>query len=364
MRWLRILLAAVALLAMSAAGFFATWQYMGRDRMRAQTPKPPLPYSSQQVVVVATDGARLAGTLTLPAGAGPHPAAVLFGVAGPNDRDLTYRGHKGFAVIADALARCGVAALRLDDRGVGSSAGFWLDAPYARLVSDALEAHASLKRDARIDGRRIGLAGLSEGGAVSLLAAAESSEVGFAVLMSPPGVRGDVALKEQFERMLAWSPVTPSMANGYRRSFERFISLVRAADSEQGERALASYLAGEGAALVPPYGFVPPTIAERVRLFSSPWYRSQLEYDPAAAMRAINVPVLVVSGTRDQVLPPAVHVPALKAGFQGKNVRFVSVEGANHLLMPSWTGLPLEYAQLETTVDPLVLKTMCEWIPR
>jgi hypothetical protein len=359
MRWLRRLLATVALFAVLAGGAFGAWQYMGRDRVRAQTPIPPLPYASEKVVVPASDGARLAGTLTVPAGAGPRPAVVLLGVAGPNDRDLTYRGHKGFAVIADWLARCGVAALRLDDRGVGGSTGNWLDAPYSQLVSDALEAHALLGRDARIDKQRIGLGGLSEGGAVALLGAAASPEVAFAVLMSPPGLRGDVALKEQFERMLAWSPVTSSMAAAYRTSFDKFLTLVRSADGESGRQALARYLAGEGAALVPSYGFVPPTIEGRVRLFSSPWYRSQLDYDPAAAMRTISAPVLVLSGTRDQVLPPAVHVPALKAGLAGKSVRFVSVEGANHLLMPSWTGLPLEYAQLETTVDPHVLRSLC-----
>jgi hypothetical protein len=364
MRWLRRLLAGLVVLAIFAGGAFGAWQYMGRDRVRAQTPKPPLPYASEEVVVPASDGVRLAGTLTVPAGAGPHPAVVLLGVAGPNDRDLTYRGHKGFAVIADALARCGVATLRLDDRGVGGSSGNWLDASYSRLVADALEAHAQLGRDARIDGQRIGLGGLSEGGALALLGAAAAPEVAFAVLMSPPGLRGDLALKEQFERMLAWSPVTSSMAAAYRASFDRFLKLARGADSAPGRQALADYLAGEGAALVPSYGFVPPTIEGRVRLFSSPWYRSQLDYDPSTAMRAISVPVLVVTGTRDQVLPSAVHLPALKAGLAGKSVRFVSVEGANHLLMPSWTGLPFEYAQLETTVDPRVLGSLCARIER
>ena len=364
MRWLRRAGFAVVLLIVLTAGMFALWQYLGRDRVRAQTPKPPLPYASEEAVVTASDGARLAGLLTVPPGAGPHPAVVLLGVAGPNDRDLTYRGHKGFAVIADALARCGVAALRLDDRGVGASTGAWLDAPYSRLVADALEARAMLAADTRIDARRVGLGGLSEGGAIALLGASASPEIAFAVLMSPPGLRGDLALKEQFERMLAWSPVTPSMADAYRASFYRFLSLARAAGDEQGKRALAAYLGGEGAALVPSYGFVPPTVEGRVRLFASPWYRSQLDYDPTAAMNAINVPVLVVSGTRDQVLPPSAHVPALKTGLADKNALFVPVEAANHLLMPSWTGLPLEYARLETTVDPQVLKTLCEWIPR
>lgn len=364
MRWLRRLFVGALVLAGLAGAAYATWQYMGRDRVRAQTPVPPLAYASEELVVRTTDGERLQGTLTVPGGPGPHPGVVLLGVAGPNDRDLTFRGHKGFAVIADALARCGVAALRLDDRGVGGSTGQWLDAPYSRLVSDALEARAVLSGDGRIDPRRIGLAGLSEGGALALLGAAASPEVAFAVLMSPPGLRGGIAFKEQFERLIAWSPITPSMADGYRKSFDRFLTLARAANSDDGRRALGRYLGDEGAALVPSYGFVPPTVEGRVKLFASPWYRSQLEYDPTAALQAINVPVLVVSGTRDQVLPPAAHVPPLKAGLAGKNARFVTIDGANHLLMPSWTGLPLEYPRLETTVDPKVLKALCAWVPR
>ena len=149
MRWLRRLLIGVVLLAVAAGAAFAGWQYLGRDRVRAQTPKMPPPYAREDAVVETTDGAHLRGTLTVPAGAGPRPAVVLLGVAGPNDRDLTYRGHKGFAVIADALARCGVATLRLDDRGeiaIGKRAD---------LVIADLEGHVPIIREVHVRGRRV-----------------------------------------------------------------------------------------------------------------------------------------------------------------------------------------------------------------
>jgi pimeloyl-ACP methyl ester carboxylesterase len=364
-RWLgRIVIGLAAIVAVAAAAA-AMWQYQGRERARAQTPGPPFPYDVGEIVVAAPDGAHLAGTLTLPRLPGRHAAVVLLGVAGPNDRDLSFRGHKSFAVIADALARCNVATLRLDDRGVRGSRGDWRDATYVTLVDDALAAAAFLRGHARVDSARVGFAGLSEGAAIALLGAARSSDIAFAVLMSPPGLRGEEALREQFERTLAWSPwISEALRQDYRRAFAKFVTLSRAAKDESGQGALARFLAGEGRALVPAYGFVPTTLEGRVRLFASPWYRSQLDFDPAPALAALRVPALVVSGARDQVLPPSVHLPPLRQALAAKNAAFLFVPGANHLLMPAWTGLPLEYAQLETTVDPMVLSSLCRWIER
>jgi hypothetical protein len=92
---------------------------------RPQTPKPPFPYKSEDVGFDNTveNGVHLAGTLTLPEGKGPFPAAVLITGSGPQDRDETMLGHKPFAVIADFLTRHGIAVLRFGDRGVGKSIG-------------------------------------------------------------------------------------------------------------------------------------------------------------------------------------------------------------------------------------------------
>ena len=85
-------------------------------------PKPPFPYREEMVSYPnAKAGISLAGTLTLPPGAGPFPAAILITGSGPQDRDETLLGHKPFLVLADYLTRRGVAVLRVDDRGVGGN---------------------------------------------------------------------------------------------------------------------------------------------------------------------------------------------------------------------------------------------------
>ena len=63
----------------------------------------------------------LGGSLVIPEGAGPFPVAVLISGSGQQDRDESIMGHKPFLVLADWLARRGIATLRYDDRGVGLS---------------------------------------------------------------------------------------------------------------------------------------------------------------------------------------------------------------------------------------------------
>jgi len=85
-------------------------------------------------------GVRLAGTLTLPRGPGPHRAVVLITGSGPQDRDESIMGHRPFLVLADHLTCEGIAVLRCDDRGVGKSTGNHGMATGVDFVEDALAA--------------------------------------------------------------------------------------------------------------------------------------------------------------------------------------------------------------------------------
>lgn len=150
----------------------------------------PAPAQTTAPISVPADGVELAGTLTLPAGPGPHPTAVLISGLGPLDRDSSPPLGRAapFRSWADALAERGVASIRYDTRGVGESGGdplAWLDA--GRLTEDA----AAVARHARLvpglDSERISIVGHSQGGDIALRAAADGVPLSAVATVGAPG---------------------------------------------------------------------------------------------------------------------------------------------------------------------------------
>jgi len=82
--------------------------------IRPQEPKPPFPYSSEDVTFPNDKfNINLAGTLTIPAGKGPFPAVIMITGSGAQNRNEEIMGHKPFMVIADYLSRNGIAVLNM-----------------------------------------------------------------------------------------------------------------------------------------------------------------------------------------------------------------------------------------------------------
>lgn len=157
---------------------------------RPQHPQPPFPYASREVTFRnEAGGIRLAGTLVVPPGDGPFPAVVFVTGSGAQDRDETLFGHKPFLVLADYLARRGVASLRYDDRGFGESEGDHMGSTVADFAADVAAGLAFLAAQPKIDRDALGILGHSEGGLAAPRVAASNAEVDFLVLLAPPGER-------------------------------------------------------------------------------------------------------------------------------------------------------------------------------
>ena len=124
---------------------------------------------------------KLAGTLMIPNGQGPHPAVILMHGSGPETR-------AGYRVNANYFIRQGLAVLNYDKRGAGASIGGHPRDSYEALARDALAGLAYLQSRPEIDTTQIGLWGQSEGGWTAPLAASLSDDVAFLIVISGGGV--------------------------------------------------------------------------------------------------------------------------------------------------------------------------------
>ncbi|GAA2910628.1 alpha/beta hydrolase [Streptosporangium fragile] len=157
--------------------------------------------TTQDVTVTAGDGTAMGATIRAPVAPGRHPALVFVQGAGPG-----LRGE--FTTQAEWLARAGIVTLVYDKRSVGYD---FRHRDFDLLADDALRALALLRARADVDPARAGLWGVSEGSWVVPIAAARSSDVSFAVLVSAPNVspmrQVTWALGEQLDRLHAPSGV-------------------------------------------------------------------------------------------------------------------------------------------------------------
>ena len=177
---------------------------------RLQTPKPPFDYLTEEVSF--TNGSfTLRGTLTKPRGCSRQtPVVLMVSGSGQQNRDEELFGHKPFAVLADALARQGIASLRYDDRGWGDASVRFYEFTTADFYADALSGLALLRK--QFD--RVGMLGHSEGGTIALMAAAEG-KTDFIVTLAAMAVSGKETMIAQNRSVLAAAGTTPEMTEAY-----------------------------------------------------------------------------------------------------------------------------------------------------
>src|ERR1035438_4645996 len=153
-----------------------------------QRPEYSQPSTFKEREVTVGDGEwKLPGTLTVPVGAGPFPAVVLVHGSGPNDRDETVGGAKGFQDLGEGLASRGIVVLRYEKRTlqyrarIASIANFTVQ---EEVVDDAVKAAALLRSLAEVNGSRVFVIGHSLGAYVAPRIAELDGKLAGIVLMA------------------------------------------------------------------------------------------------------------------------------------------------------------------------------------
>jgi pimeloyl-ACP methyl ester carboxylesterase len=324
---------------------------------RPQEPKPPFPYTAEDVTF-PSGTITIAGTLTLPAGQGPHPAVVLIDGSGSNDRNEEIAGHKPFLLLADTLTRAGYAVLRTDKRGVGGTGGILDNSDYTDLSDDILAGLSYLRGRGDIDPNRIGLLGHSEGGYLGpLVAARPGSGVAFVIMMAGPAAAGADVLLEQNRALLAAGKATREQTRDQMDYITTLTTLIRKGDIDQARQ----YAADHNASL-PPDRQQPPAAIDQV---ATAYFDALVDYDPAPALSALRVPVLAFYGTKDLQVLATQNEPLARRYLAADPDADIHVfDGLNHLMQPAGTGLPGEYPAIETTIAPEVLDYITAWLTK
>jgi hypothetical protein len=326
---------------------------------RPQEPEPPFPYEALDVEFEnPAAGIRLAGTFTIPAGDGPYPAVALLSGSGPQDRNSTVFGHRPFLVLSDYLTRHGIAVLRFDDRGIGSSTGNFAVATTPDFAGDALAAVAFLQARSEVDPEKIGLVGHSEGAIVAPMAANQGGDVAFAVLLASTGVNGRELLVMQAKAMNRAAGLPEAVIEQRAEVQENVLDVAVIAEND-------SVAAEQARTILADAGLTGDAAEGQIRWLLSPWMKYFLVYDPLPALRDLSIPVLALNGEKDTQVPPTENLwPVEEALKEGGNpdVTAEVLPGLNHLFQAAETGLPTEYAGIEETFSPAALEKIATWI--
>ena len=313
---------------------------------RPQTPVGPFPYTEEEVTF--TNGeAQLAGTLVLPEGyTRKTPVLIMVTGSGQEDRNEEIFEHKPFAVIADALARAGIATLRCDDRGVGGSTGEVLTATTEDFKDDAL-AGIKLLRE-RFD--KVGVIGHSEGGTIALMLAAEG-QADFIISLAGMAVSG-------IETIVRQSRVSLENAGYPEETLDIFCKAVQEACEVRVHGGRMPF---------PDELDLPDELKQSyqqiITQIQIPWMRHFLTLDMRPLLGGIQCPVLALNGTKDIQVEYESNLGALRSGLPANPMnRIEAVDGLNHLFQHCTTGAIQEYRNIEETFAPEALELMTQWM--
>lgn len=314
--------------------------------VKAQTWQPPeyadpATFDEHEVILGSAPFA-VPGTVTLPRGEGPYPAAVLLAGGGPFDRDGTAGPNKNLKDIAWGLASRGVAVLRFDKvtythrEQVAATAEF---TPTDEYVPHAVAGIEILRGLATVDGDRVFVVGHSMGGKFAPRVAATEPAVAGVVVMA-----GDTV-------PLQWSVV---------RVIEHLARVDPAAAATLPTVAAAT----EQAKLVDSPELSPAMPAERLPFgMPAPYWLDMRAYDPVAVAAGLDRPMLILQGERDYQVTVDGDLAGWRAGLADRpNATIRTYAADDHMFFPG-TGpsMPADYTHPHH-VDPEVVADIADWL--
>jgi len=338
----------------------------------SQHPKKPYPYQVIDMTFLGKSTKLTYGaTLTIPKNKKKYPLAILISGTGQHDRNYTYVGREFFTVLADELARKGIASLRVDDRGIGKTTGDFKESTTGDFADDVDAQIEYLKSDKNIDASHIGLIGHSEGGIIASIVSARNKNVKFMISLSGVGVSGLEMLNLQNTAILKSYDFTEKVVSKQMEMYNLMFKAVydtKATDSvtpvlqlkldewrkTQDSTTLKEIhmWGGREKDFIYRYG----KDAERK------WYRYTIHYNPEDYLPKIKVPVFIGNGDKDIQVPAVENVNSFKKYLGTSDLTTKIYPGLNHMYQHCTTCTQGEVKELDEVFAPEVLDDISKWI--
>jgi pimeloyl-ACP methyl ester carboxylesterase len=268
----------------------------------------------------------LSGTVYFPGGGGDQVPAVV----ALHDASIPTRESALYRHLREGLPGMGVAVLIYDRRGSGASSGTLQGVDYETLADDAIAGQNALAKLPRIDPKKIGFWGLSQGGWLAVLAAERSKSAAFAISVSAPLVTP--------EQQMEFATTNLLTIRGYsQESIDQML---------ETRKAWSGYLTGANSRdaavealrkvdMQPWFQFTfMPRASELATDQTRDSMRRKMNYDPVAPVRQLKIPLLFIYGGSDPWVPVERSVQQLRLLMHGKgNIHYAVVSNASHEMM-------------------------------
>ena len=301
---------------------------------------------SEQPLTLVNGNFELPGTLTVPKGDGPFPAAVLLQDVGPHDQDETLGPSKPLKDLAWGLATRGIMVFRYTKRT--AKYGSQSNADPAKLtvddetISDARAAVALLGKQPKVDSKRIFVVGQGLSAYLAPRIAGNDPQIAGIIMLAANTRPLERLLLDEMHYVTAKGGAAPTADDQKQiAAVEEGVKKIESPDLKPGE--MITLLGGSA-------------------LPSSYWLDLR-NYKPVAAAEALKIPMLILQGERDFQVPPATNFNQWKTALSGRsNVTLKLYPDLNHFFIPG-TGpsLPQEYEKLGH-VGEQVVTDIAAWI--
>ena len=252
----------------------------------------------------------LKGSLYLPAGDAQAPGLVFLHGSGP----VTRAGARPYA---QEYARLGFASLIFDKRGAGESGGSWVTSSLEDLAADALAAVNFMQTHPRVAPDQIGFWGVSQAGWVAPLAASQSDDIAFMVLISGGGVSPEVSERYSYAREFSHAGLSDDEIRDANAHLDLYFEYL--ASGKDRQKLIDALTAAQTSNWYPH--------AQLLRILPSdenrPNWAWVSTWDPMPHIQKLTMPVLLLFGALDTDQPTDLAVKAWTEGLsRAGNERF------------------------------------------